>query len=205
MDFCLGTPIFWLLGFGLMFGGSGALIGGLDPLTDGNGSWATLIFQTVFCATAATIVSGSMAERTKFSAYCIYSMVISAVIYPISGHWIWGGGWLQQLGFHDFAGSTACLLYTSCPSSRRNSADEASFAACLTRLFFRLEITSIFLSPIDKQKRPGSPERISAFYNAAFAFSTKALNAPSSATAISASILRLSVTPAFFRPFIKQE
>ena len=107
MDFCLGTPIFWLLGFGLMFGGSGALIGGLDPLTDGNGSWATLIFQTVFCATAATIVSGSMAERTKFSAYCIYSMVISAVIYPISGHWIWGGGWLQQLGFHDFAGSTA--------------------------------------------------------------------------------------------------
>ena len=66
-----------------------------------------LIFQTVFCATAATIVSGAMAERTKFSAYLLYSVVISAVIYPISGHWIWGGGWLSQLGFHDFAGSTA--------------------------------------------------------------------------------------------------
>jgi Amt family ammonium transporter len=66
-----------------------------------------LIFQTVFCATAATIVSGAMAERTKFSAYCIYSMVISAIIYPVSGHWIWGGGWLADLGFHDFAGSTA--------------------------------------------------------------------------------------------------
>ena len=108
MDFSLGTPIFWIFGFGLMFGGSGALVGGLDLFTTGgDGGWATLIFQTVFCATAATIVSGAMAERTKFSAYCIYSMVISAVIYPISGHWIWGGGWLSQLGFHDFAGSTA--------------------------------------------------------------------------------------------------
>ncbi len=116
MDFSLGTPIFWLLGFGIMFGGAGALIGGFDPgilgdyagvLPDGVPKWAFVIFQTVFCATAATIVSGAMAERTKFSSYCIYSMVISAVIYPISGHWIWGGGWLAQLGFHDFAGSTA--------------------------------------------------------------------------------------------------
>ena len=107
MDFSLGTPIFWLIGFGIMFGGSGKLIGGLDLFTNAGGDWATLIFQTVFCATAATIVSGAMAERTKFSAYCIYSMVISAVIYPISGHWIWGGGWLAQMGFHDFAGSTA--------------------------------------------------------------------------------------------------
>ncbi len=107
MDFCLGTPIFWFFGYGLMFAGSSALIGGLDLFTTADGDWATLIFQTVFCATAATIVSGAMAERTKFSAYCIYSMVISAVIYPISGHWIWGGGWLQQLGFHDFAGSAA--------------------------------------------------------------------------------------------------
>jgi Amt family ammonium transporter len=116
MDFCLGTPIYWLLGFGLMFGGSGALIGGFDPMVKGDYSGILpegiplpvfLIFQTVFCATAATIVSGAMAERTKFSAYCIYSMVISAVIYPVSGHWIWGGGWLSQLGFHDFAGSTA--------------------------------------------------------------------------------------------------
>lgn len=116
MDFALGTPIYWLLGFGLMFAGSGALIGGFDPMVRGDYSSVTpegvplmafLIFQTVFCATAATIVSGAMAERTKFSAYCIYSIVISAVIYPVSGHWIWGGGWLSQLGFHDFAGSTA--------------------------------------------------------------------------------------------------
>ena len=108
MDFSLGTPIYWLIGFGIMFGGTSALIGGFDFMTNGGeGGFTTLIFQTVFCATAATIVSGSMAERTKFSSYCIYSMVISAVIYPISGHWIWGGGWLAQLGFHDFAGSTA--------------------------------------------------------------------------------------------------
>lgn len=116
MDFSLGTPIYWLLGFGLMFGGSSALIGGFDPMVRGDyisilpsgvPKEAFLIFQTVFCATAATIVSGAMAERTKFSAYCIYSVIISAIIYPISGHWIWGGGWLAQLGFHDFAGSTA--------------------------------------------------------------------------------------------------
>jgi Amt family ammonium transporter len=116
MDFALGTPIYWLLGFGIMFGGSGALIGGFDPMVRGDYSGilpsgvplaAFLIFQTVFAATAATIVSGAMAERTKFASYCIYSMVISAVIYPVSGHWIWGGGWLAQMGFHDFAGSTA--------------------------------------------------------------------------------------------------
>ncbi len=111
MDFSLGTPIFWILGFGIMFGAASPFFGGFDFFADGvvgeGYDWTTLIFQTVFCATAATIVSGSMAERTKFSAYCIYSMVISAVIYPVSGHWIWGGGWLSQLGFHDFAGSTA--------------------------------------------------------------------------------------------------
>nr|WP_297275367.1 ammonium transporter [uncultured Agathobaculum sp.] len=111
MDFSLGTPIFWLVGFGIMFGSMNGFFGGFDFLADGvvgeGYNWTTLIFQTVFCATAATIVSGSMAERTKFSAYCIYSMVISAVIYPISGHWIWGGGWLAEMGFHDFAGSTA--------------------------------------------------------------------------------------------------
>lgn len=111
MDFSLGTPIFWILGFGIMFGAASPFFGGFDFFADGvvgeGYNWTTLIFQTVFCATAATIVSGSMAERTKFSAYCIYSMIISAVIYPISGHWIWGGGWLAELGFHDFAGSTA--------------------------------------------------------------------------------------------------
>lgn len=107
MDFSLGVPIFWLIGYGIMFAGEGKLIGGLDLFTNAGGDWATMIFQTVFCATAATIVSGAMAERTKFSAYCVYSMVISAFVYPISGHWIWGGGWLAQLGFHDFAGSTA--------------------------------------------------------------------------------------------------
>ncbi len=113
MDFCIGTPAFWLVGFGLMFGGTGAFVGGFDPFILGDydfGSlpkWCYVIFQTVFCATAATIVSGSMAERTKFSSYCIYSALISIVVYPVSGHWIWGGGWLSELGFHDFAGSCA--------------------------------------------------------------------------------------------------
>ncbi len=113
MDFCIGTPCFWLVGFGIMFAGSGPLIGGFDPFIRGDYDFGTLpvwvyaVFQTVFCATAATIVSGSMAERTKFSAYCLYSAAISLIVYPISGHWIWGGGWLSQLGFHDFAGSTA--------------------------------------------------------------------------------------------------
>ena len=116
MDFCIGTPCFWLFGFGIMFGAGSSIIGWLDPgimkdyshaLPSGVPLWAFAIFQTVFCATSATIVSGSMAERTKFSAYCIYSAAISLFIYPISGHWIWGGGWLSQLGFHDFAGSTA--------------------------------------------------------------------------------------------------
>ena len=116
MDFCIGTPCFWLFGFGIMFGTGTALFGWIDPmimkdyssiLPAGVPLWAYAIFQTVFCATAATIVSGAMAERTKFSAYCIYSAAISLFIYPVSGHWIWGGGWLAQLGFHDFAGSTA--------------------------------------------------------------------------------------------------
>lgn len=116
MDFCIGTPAFWLVGFGVMFGSGTALFGTFDPMIRGDyGSilpagvplWAFAVFQTVFCATSATIVSGAMAERTKFSAYCIYSAAISLIIYPISGHWIWGGGWLSELGFHDFAGSTA--------------------------------------------------------------------------------------------------
>lgn len=116
MDFCIGTPAFWLVGFGIMFGSGTALFGKIDLLIMGDYShilpegvplWAFAIFQTVFCATSATIVSGAMAERTKFSAYCIYSAAISLIIYPVSGHWIWGGGWLSQLGFHDFAGSTA--------------------------------------------------------------------------------------------------
>lgn len=116
MDFCIGTPAFWLVGFRLMFGKGSGIIGSFDPLIRGEYSqalpsgvplWAFAIFQTVFCATSATIVSGAMAERTKFSAYCIYSAAISLLIYPVSGHWIWGGGWLSQMGFHDFAGSTA--------------------------------------------------------------------------------------------------
>ncbi len=112
MDFSLGTLVFWLLGFGIMFSGTGSIFGGFDFFIGGDysstvPSSAFVIFQTVFCATAATIVSGAMAERTKFSSYCIYSVIISAFIYPVSGHWIWGGGWLAQMGFHDFAGSTA--------------------------------------------------------------------------------------------------
>ena len=116
MDFCIGTPCFWLVGFGIMFGAGTKLFGWIDPmimkdyshvLPTGVPLWAFAIFQTVFCATSATIVSGAMAERTKFSSYCIYSAAISLIIYPVSGHWIWGGGWLSELGFHDFAGSTA--------------------------------------------------------------------------------------------------
>ncbi|MDR1965221.1 MAG: ammonium transporter, partial [Synergistaceae bacterium] len=113
MDFCIGSVAFWVIGFGIMFGQDiSGFVGKIDLLVRGNydasfPTYAFLIFQTVFCATAATIVSGAMAERTKFLSYCIYSLVISAVIYPISGHWIWGNGWLAQRGFHDFAGSTA--------------------------------------------------------------------------------------------------
>jgi len=114
MDFAIGTLAYWFIGFGIMFAGSSAIVGGFNFFVTGSLDLgltipdpAFLIFQTVFCATAATIVSGAMAERTKFSAYCIYSLLISALIYPISGHWIWGGGWLSTLGFHDFAGSTA--------------------------------------------------------------------------------------------------
>ncbi len=116
MDFCIGTPLYWLFGFGIMFGAGTAVFGWIDPfimkdysdvLPAGVPLWAYAIFQTVFCATSATIVSGAMAERTKFSAYCLYSAAISLFIYPVSGHWIWGGGWLARLGFHDFAGSTA--------------------------------------------------------------------------------------------------
>lgn len=111
MDFCIGTVVFILIGFGLLLGEDMVgLIGrpGFDIFTSyGNFDWSSFVFNLVFCATTATIVSGAMAERTKFLSYCIYSGVISAVIYPIEAHWIWGGGWLAQIGFHDFAGSCA--------------------------------------------------------------------------------------------------
>ncbi len=111
MDFCIGTVVFILIGFGLLLGEDMVgLIGkpGFDIFTNYAGfDWSNFIFNLVFCATTATIVSGAMAERTKFLSYCIYSGVISALIYPIEAHWIWGGGWLAQMGFHDFAGSCA--------------------------------------------------------------------------------------------------
>ena len=122
MDFCIGTVVFALLGYTVMMGEDTlfGLIGipNMDLFTSfkdfiaspGNGDFtaaSTFVFNLVFCATTATIVSGAMAERTKFSAYCIYSGVISLIIYPIEAHWIWGGGWLSQLGFHDYAGSCA--------------------------------------------------------------------------------------------------
>ena len=111
MDFCIGTCVFILIGFSLLLGEDMiGLIGkpGFDIFTSyANFDWSNFVFNLVFCATAATIVSGAMAERTKFLSYCIYSAMISAVVYPIEAHWIWGGGWLSQLGFHDFAGSTA--------------------------------------------------------------------------------------------------
>jgi Amt family ammonium transporter len=113
MDFAIGSLMYWIIGFTIMYGDSLAGLIGIPDLffmSDGFGDnyadYSDLFFQTVFCATAATIVSGAMAERTEFKAYLIYTIVISVVIYPISGHWTWGGGWLSQLGFHDFAGSS---------------------------------------------------------------------------------------------------
>ena len=111
MDFCIGTGVFILIGFSFLLGED--LLGfigkpGFDVFTNyANFDWSNFVFNLVFCATTATIVSGAMAERTKFLSYCIYSGVISALVYPIEAHWIWGGGWLSQLGFHDFAGSCA--------------------------------------------------------------------------------------------------
>ena len=111
MDFCIGTGVFILIGFSFLLGED--LLGfigkpGFDIFTNyANFDWSNFVFNLVFCATTATIVSGAMAERTKFLSYCIYSGVISALVYPIEAHWIWGGGWLSQLGFHDFAGSCA--------------------------------------------------------------------------------------------------
>ncbi len=110
MDFCIGTVVFILIGFGL-FLGENTLFGLLGKpnwqifTNYANFDWSAFVFNLVFCATTATIVSGAMAERTKFLSYCVYSAVISAVIYPIEAHWTWGGGWLAQIGFHDFAGS----------------------------------------------------------------------------------------------------
>ncbi len=111
MDFCIGTIMFIFIGFGLLMGEDFiGLIGkpGLDIFTAySNFSFSDFVFNLVFCATTATIVSGAMAERTKFLSYCVYSAILSGLIYPIEAHWIWGGGWLAQLGFHDFAGSCA--------------------------------------------------------------------------------------------------
>ncbi|MDD5066641.1 MAG: ammonium transporter [bacterium] len=115
MDFCIGSIAYFIVGYGLMYGASKAGLFGTDNFflnkanpgsVDGLWEYASWLFQVVFAATAATIVSGAMAERTKFTAYLIYSFIISLIIYPVSGHWIWGGGWLSKLGMIDFAGST---------------------------------------------------------------------------------------------------
>jgi Amt family ammonium transporter len=111
MDFCIGAIVYWAIGWGLMYGADalGGLIGTSDffkNVMDDPVYYRDWFFQVVFAATAATIVSGAMAERTQFKSYLIYTCFISAFIYPVSGHWIWGGGWLSELGFHDFAGST---------------------------------------------------------------------------------------------------
>jgi ammonium transporter, Amt family len=119
MDFACGTPVYWLVGYGIMYGAMSPVFGGFFPFCKGMGPmvgtvplWAHVAFNTMFCATSATIVSGAMAERTKFKSYIIYSVFISALIYPIEGHWVWGGGWLNNLsildwkGYHDYAGSS---------------------------------------------------------------------------------------------------
>ncbi|HOM62282.1 MAG TPA: ammonium transporter [Dysgonamonadaceae bacterium] len=115
IDFCIGSVVFWIIGYGLMYGNGSGFIGKFEWFSKidhgasvGLPNMAFFFFQLVFAATASTIVSGAMAERTKFKAYLIYSLVISAIIYPVSGHWVWGGGWLSAMEtpFHDFAGST---------------------------------------------------------------------------------------------------
>ncbi len=109
MDFSAGAVAYWAIGWGLMYGSSAGGFIGTDQFFLAGADSAIFrdwMFQVVFAATAATIVSGAMAERTKFTGYLLYSVVISALIYPISGHWIWNGGWLAEMGFHDFAGST---------------------------------------------------------------------------------------------------
>ena len=114
VDFMFGSVLFWVIGFSIMYGAGNGWFGweGFGFIGEDSNVPAecTFIFQTVFCATAATIVSGAMAERTKFSMYVIFSVLISALVYPIEGHWSWGGGWLSELGFHDFAGSTVVHL-----------------------------------------------------------------------------------------------
>ena len=109
MDFCLGTVAFIFVGYNILCGDASKFWGGfsMNPFDFGSMDCYGFVFNLVFCATCATIVSGAMAERTNFLVYCIYSVLISALVYPISGHWIWGGGWLAEMGFHDFAGSTA--------------------------------------------------------------------------------------------------
>ena len=108
MDLCIGSIGFWLIGYTLMYGDDiNSIIGTPSLFFNDAGEMHNLFFQTVFCATAATIVSGAIAERTKFSTYLIFSLIMTVLIYPISGHWVWqGDGWLTNLGFIDFAGST---------------------------------------------------------------------------------------------------
>lgn len=123
MGFCVGAIAFWLLGFGIMFGRGSSVFGAIDlfaqgPYTDilpeGVPFSAYFVFQTVFCAIVAAIVTGAMAERTKFSAFCICSFIIALIVYPVAGHWIWGGGWLSTLGFHDFAGGAVVHTCGGC-------------------------------------------------------------------------------------------
>ena len=134
MDFCIGTVVFMFLGFGILLGEDalGGFIGipTLGIITDyAHFDWSNFVFNLVFCATTATIVSGAMAERTNFLSYCIYSGIISAVVYPIEAHWIWGGGWLSQMGFHDFAGSCAVHMAVSYTHLQMN----AGFSLLLSR------------------------------------------------------------------------
>ena len=115
MDYAIGSVSYWLIGYSIMYGTGNALFGdfsmaffnpGEDSYGAGYSDFSDIMFQTVFAATSATIVSGAMAERTKFNAYLVFSLVITVLIYPVSGHWTWGGGWLSEMGFIDFAGST---------------------------------------------------------------------------------------------------
>ena len=161
MDFCIGTVMFILIGFSLLLGEDFfGFIGkpGFDIFTSyANFDFSNFVFNLVFCATTATIVSGAMAERTKFLSYCIYSAVISALIYPIEAHWIWGGGWLSQLGFHDFAGSCAihmvggisALIGAALESFRKISPERLQKSMHSQDITFHWDVSDALFSGLD--------------------------------------------------------
>ena len=154
LDFAMAAIAFWAVGYALMWGQGNSLVGhsgwflrGLPDTTSGIPTTAFWLFQVVFCGAAATIVAGGMAERMRFPAYLVYSAVVSAFLYPIVGHWVWGGGWLKEMGFADFAGSTvvhtvggfAALAGTIVLRPRIGKFNRCAKAHDITGQFFRVD------------------------------------------------------------------